>query len=443
MTHPTQPATPIARLRQRRRTLLAQIGDGIAILPTAPEAVRNRDTHYPYRPDSYFWYLTAFPEPEAIVVLLGGKRPKSLLFCRQKHAERETWDGFRFGPKAAKAAFGFDAAYPIEDFAQRLPALLADRPALWSIFGQDAAWDARLHTAVNAVRAQSRAGKQAPTQFCDLRSPLDALRLIKDTDELAHMRRAAEITSAGHRAAMRASRPGLFEYQLEAEISYAFRHAGADAHAYPPIVAGGMNACTLHYICNNQPLADGDLVLIDAGCECAGYAADITRTFPVNGRFSGPQRAVYDIVLAAQAAAFAATRPGAGFMAPHEAALRVLTTGLVDLGLLQGDIDGLLEQEAYKPWYMHRTGHWLGLDVHDAGEYKTGKDWTPLQPGMTLTIEPGLYLRPTPACPALPPGLSGIGIRIEDDALVTTEGCECLTDAPRSIADIEECMRHD
>ncbi len=429
-----------AHFRARRKRLLKAIGDGVAIVPTAPEVVRNRDAHHPYRFDSYFWYLTGFPEPDAVVVLIGGKRPKTILFCREKHEEREIWDGYRYGPKAAKAAFGFDAAYPIEHLDKKLPEFLVDRDTLWHAIGHDAEWDARIARALNAVRAQTRAGKRAPRAIHDLRAELDAMRLIKDGAEAAIQQRAADIASAGHARAMRACRPGLAEYELEAELTYEFRKRGADAHAYTPIVAGGANACVLHYVENNKLLNDHTLVLIDAGCEVEGYAADITRTFPVNGRFNAAQKNVYEIVLAAQDAAFAATAPGRHFMEAHDAAVRVLTQGLVDLKLLKGDLDNLIEKGEYKRFYMHRTGHWLGLDVHDAGEYKAGDEWTRLVPGMTLTVEPGLYIRPADD---IPRALAGIGIRIEDDVRVTENGCDIYTSAPKTVAEIEEIMRHD
>ena len=424
----------------RRAALLAEIGDGVAIVPTAPERLRNRDLHHPYRFDSYFWHLSGFPEPEAVMVLVGGKEPRSILFCREKNEEREVWDGFRYGPEAARDAFGFDETYPFTEFEQRLPDLLANRPTLWHALGHDAAWDATIVGALNTLRAQSRAGKRAPAQIRDLRETLDRLRLRKDAHEIATMRQAAAIASAGHARAMRACRPGMAEYELEAELAYEFRKRGADGHAYSPIIAGGTNACVLHYVANDKLLADHTLVLIDAGCEVQGYASDITRTFPVNGQFSPVQRDVYEIVLAAQTAAIAAIQPGAPFIAYHDAALRVLTQGMVDLKLLSGSIDGLIESEAYKPYYMHRTGHWLGLDVHDAGEYKTDDEWIALEPGMALTVEPGLYLRPGPK---LPEHLHGIGIRIEDDVFVTEQGCEVYTSAPKTIAEIEEIMRHD
>lgn len=425
--------------RRRRQRLLEDIGEGIALLFAAPERPRNRDILYPYRFDSDFWYLTGFPEPEAVLVLIGGNAPRTLLFCRDKDEEREAWEGFRYGPAAAREIFGFDETRPFAEFADALPDLLAGHETLWYAVGQDAGQDRQIIDALNRVRAQSRAGRRAPAVLRDIREPLQRMRLIKDAFEIDIMRRAADISSDAHLRAMRACRPGHREYVLEAELSHEFRIRGAGGHAYPPIVAGGANACVLHYTDNNAPLADGTLVLIDAGCELDGYAADITRTFPVNGRFTGAQRAAYEIVLAMQIAAFEAIRPGASFSAYHDAAVRVLVRGLVDLGVLSGDIDGLIEREAYKPFYMHRTGHWLGLDVHDVGDYKTGEDWTRLRPGMALTVEPGLYLR---ADAGAPEPLQGIGIRIEDDVFVTDTGCEVYTRAPKTIAEIEALMRH-
>lgn len=413
------------------------LGDGVAVIPTAMEKARNSDAHFPFRYDSYFWYLTGFNEPEAALVLVGGDKPQSILFCRDKDETREIWDGFRYGPDGAKQRFGFDTAYSISELDTKLPELIANRATVWHSLGHDASWDARISAALNAVRAQTRSGKHAPNQIHDLRAPLDAMRLIKDSHEMATMKRAADISSAAHAQAMRSCQVGLHEYALEAELSYAFRKSGADAHAYTPIVAGGSNACVLHYVANNQMLQDGTLVLIDAGCEVEGYASDITRTFPVNGRFSSAQRDVYEIVLAAQSAAFKAIKPGNTFIAPHEAALKTLTQGMVDLGLLKGDVDGLIESEAYKPFFMHRTGHWIGLDVHDVGEYKEGEDWVKLRPGMALTVEPGMYIRPADD---IPEHLHGIGIRIEDDVLVTEQGCYVYSSAPKTVAEIEAVM---
>jgi Xaa-Pro aminopeptidase len=423
-------------LHGARRARLAQaMQSGIAVIPTAPERIRNRDTHYPYRFDSHFYYLTGFAEPEAALVLVAGPQPKSILFCREKNEERETWDGFRYGPALARERFGFDEAHPIAMLDERLAELLGDQAALYYPVGADAHWDARAMGWLNAVRARARAGVAAPERVQDVRALIDEMRLVKDAQELALMRRAAAISAAAHRRAMRAARPGGFEYQLEAELLYEFRHGGAQFPAYWPIVAGGANACVLHYVSNEAPLNDGDLVLIDAGCELNGYASDITRTFPVGKRYSAAQREVYDIVLAAQAAAIAEVRAGRGWNDPHDAAVKVLAQGMLDLGLLKGSLQETLEKETYKRFYMHRTGHWLGLDVHDAGEYKRAGKWRTLAAGMVLTVEPGLYIR---AADDVPERLRGIGIRIEDDVLVTEGGCEVITAAaPKSIADIE------
>lgn len=422
----------------RRARLAAQLGDGIAIVATAPEVPRNRDTHYPYRHDSYFYWLSGFAEPEAVVVVIGGDAPQTILFCRDRDETREIWDGFRYGPAAAQAHFGFDAAFSITELDARLPDLMGNRARLAYAVGQDPAWDARVIGWLNAVRAKTRQGILAPGEILDVRHALDEMRLIKDAHELTLMRRAAEISTGAHRAAMRATRPGGHEYEIEAELLSAFRRGGAEAPAYTSIVASGANACVLHYVFNNQPLKEGDLLLIDAAAEFGSYAADITRTFPVNGRFSPAQKDAYELVLAAQAAAIDAVRPGNRWNAPHDAAVRVLTQGMVDLKLLAGEVDGLIESKAYDRFYMHRTGHWLGLDVHDAGEYKLDGAWRPLQPGMTLTVEPGLYIRPADD---IPEALWNIGIRIEDDVAVTESGCEVLTTPPKTVAGIEDWMR--
>jgi Xaa-Pro aminopeptidase len=421
---------------ERRRRLAAAIGDGVAVIPTAPERVRNRDSHYPYRFDSHFYYLSGFGEPEAVLVLVGNK---SLLFCREKNPERETWDGFRYGPDAARERFGFDEAHPIASLDQEMARLLENRPALYYPMGADAQWDARAIRWLNAVRERVRAGIAAPERVQDVRALIDDMRLVKDAHELAIMRRAARIAAQAHRRAMQRARPGRTEYEVEAELLYEFRRNGAQFPAYSPIVAGGANACVLHYVANDAPLRDGELLLIDAGCELDGYASDITRTFPVNGRFSAGQREVYEIVLASQRAAMDEVRPGCGWNEPHDAAVKVLAQGLIDLKLIAGALEEVLEKETYKRFYMHRTGHWLGLDVHDAGEYKRQGDWRALAPGMTLTVEPGLYIR---AEEDIPERLRNIGIRIEDDVLVTEAGCEVITaEAPKGIADIEALMR--
>ncbi|NTV10531.1 MAG: M24 family metallopeptidase [Zoogloea sp.] len=431
----------IAPFKARRERLLAtmrEAGGGVAVIATAPEQLRNRDTHYGYRFDSYFYYLTGFREPESVVVLVAGDEPKSLLFCREKDIDREIWDGYRYGPEAACEAFGFDEAHPISTLDARLPDLLADQPAIFHSIGHDAAWDARIAAALNGVRALARAGRQAPSDIRDVRALLDEMRLVKDDFELAVMRRAADISATAHRRAMRAARPGAWEYQVEAEILHTFRHAGSQAPAYGSIVASGPGACVLHYVENDRQMQDGELLLIDAGCELDGYASDITRTFPVNGRFSGPQKDVYELVLAAQAAAIAEIRPGAGWNAGHDAAVKVLSQGYLDLGLLGGSLDEVIESGAFRQFYMHRTGHWMGLDVHDAGEYKQRGDWRPLAVGNVLTVEPGTYIRPAEN---VPEAFWNIGIRIEDDALVTPDGCEILTAAtPKTVAEIESLM---
>jgi Xaa-Pro aminopeptidase len=424
--------------RGRRQRLAEQMGGGVAVLSTAPERVRNRDAHYPYRFDSYFHYLTAFAEPEAVLVVIAGDAVKSLLFCRDKHEEREIWDGFRYGPQAAREAFGFDEAHSITMLDEMLPTLLADQPAMFCDVGENSEWDTRLIKWLNAVRAQVRTGIAAPSEIRDVRKLLDEMRLTKDAQELDIMRRAARISANAHRRAMRHTRPGLNEYQIEAELLHEFRSHGAQAPAYTPIVAGGANGCVLHYVSNDAPLRDGDLLLIDAGCELDGYASDITRTFPVNGRFSPAQRDVYALVLAAQAAAIAKVAPGNAWQDPHDAAVRVLVQGFVDLGLLTGSVDGLIESGDFRRFYMHRTGHWLGMDVHDCGEYKRDGRWCTLAPGMVLTVEPGCYIRPGEG---VPEHFWNIGVRIEDDAAVTADGCEIITaQAPKTIADIEALM---
>ena len=434
-----KPAEDISTYRARRTRLAAAMSEGIAVIPTAPERVRNRDTHYPYRFDSHFYYLSGFAEPEAVLVIVAGATPRTLLFCRERNVEREIWDGFRHGPEAARERFGFDEAHPIDTLDEKLSGLLENQPAFYYPVGADAAWDARAMQWLNAVRARARTGAAAPERIHDVRALVDEMRLRKDALETTLLRRSARIAAAAHRRAMRATRPGKFEYEIEAELGYEFRRGGAQFPAYWPIVAGGANACVLHYVTNSDQLREGDLLLIDAGCELDGYASDITRTFPVSGRFSAPQRAVYDIVLAAQAAAMEKVRPGCAWNEPHDAAVRVLAQGMLDLKLVSGSLDAVLEKEAYKRFYMHRTGHWLGLDVHDAGDYKRAGAWRPLEPGMVLTVEPGFYIR---SAPDVPEPLRDIGIRIEDDVLVTDAGCEVLTaEAPKGVADIEALMR--
>lgn len=444
----------------RRAHLLNQMrqcGGGIAIIATAPEVMRNSDVDYPYRHDSYFYYLSGFMEPQAVLVLVAptdGSAGRSVLFCRGKNPEREIWDGVRFGPQAARSALGLDAAFDIDSIDTEMPLLMANLPGVFYALGRDPALDTQVHGWLARVRAKARAGITAPALAHDIRPLLDDMRLFKDTDEIAIMARAADISSAAHVRAMRMSAPGKTEYQIEAELLHAFRYAGADFPAYTSIVATGANACILHYRAGAAVLQDGDLVLIDAGCEYAGYAADITRTYPANGRFSGPQQQLYEIVLAAQLAAIAATRPGAGNLDRHEAAVRVLAQGMLDTGLLNGDkvghLDDVIANGGFRQFYMHGTGHWLGMDVHDVGNYLEPATMTGtaqvatrpsrvLRPGMVLTVEPGIYVRPAPD---VPEQYWNIGIRIEDDVVITATGCTVLSaGAPKTVADIEAVMR--
>ena len=435
---------------ERRAALLSRMqamGGGVAVIPTAPEVMRNADADYPYRHDSYFYYLTGFSEPEAVMVLVAGKENRSILFCREKNLEREIWDGYRYGPEAAKEKFGFDAAYAIDKLDQEMPKLLANTPAIFYALGSKL--ESRVQNWLKAVRAQVRAGVTAPSTVHDVYVLLNEMRLIKDAHEIAIMRKAGAIAAGAHVRAMQASRPGLHEYELEAELLHEFRRHGAQFPAYTSIVATGHNACVLHYRAGDAVLQDGDLVLIDAGCELDSYASDITRTFPANGRFSGPQKELYEIVLEAQKAAIALIAPGKRFTANHDAAVRVLAQGMLDTGLLNkdkvGTLDDVIANGDYRQFYMHRTGHWIGMDVHDVGDYRdaapagTERPWRTLQPGMALTVEPGIYVRPAEG---VPEQYWHIGIRIEDDALVTETGCEILTEAvPKSVADIEALMK--
>ena len=431
----------------RRARLAAQMQPGsVAVLPTAPELVRNGDSDYPYRHDSHFYYLTGFTEPESVLVLVaatGDKPARSILFCREKNVEREIWDGYRHGPEAARTAFGVDDAYPIGELDTHMARILANAPALYYAVASNAALDAQVTGWIKAVRAQGRTGTTAPDTFVNLLPLLDEMRLIKDAGEQALMLRAGEISGCAHARAMRAAKPGMFEYELEAELLYAFRKHGAQFPAYTPIVASGPNACILHYNVNDRKMEDGDLVLIDAGCELDGYASDITRTFPVNGRFSEAQRVLYELVLAAQDAAFKAIAPGRPYSAFHEAALRVLVQGMLDLGLVDktkyATVDDAIAGKAHVPFYMHGTGHWLGMDVHDVGAYRdvtqADKPSRPLAEGMVVTVEPGIYVRPADG---VPERFWHISIRIEDDVVVTKDGYSLLTaSAPKTVAEIE------
>ncbi|MBB5371159.1 Xaa-Pro aminopeptidase [Janthinobacterium sp. K2Li3] len=440
----------MANYAARRAALMAQMLPGsVAIIATAPEVPRNSDCDYPYRHDSYFYYLSGFTEPHSALALVAASATapaRAILFCRAKNTEREIWDGFRHGPEAARLTFGFDAAFPIEELDVEMARLLADAPALYYALG--GSLDAQVKLWLQQVRQKARSGITAPGSAHDISGMLDAMRLYKDSEEQALMRRAADISSAAHARAMRATRPGLHEYAIEAELLYEFRRNGAQFPAYSSIVAGGANACILHYSANNAVLNDGDLLLIDAGCELDGYASDITRTWPVNGRFSGPQKALYELVLAAQQAAFDVIRPGSAQSAIHEAAVHVLAQGMLDLRLLDrqqhGGVQDVIADKSYLPFYMHGTSHWLGMDVHDVGAYRDtdapGKPWRALEPGMVLTVEPGIYVRPGPG---VPEQFWHTGIRIEDDVLVAPQGHEILSTAPKSIAEIEQLMSQD
>ncbi|TNJ35570.1 aminopeptidase P N-terminal domain-containing protein [Arenimonas terrae] len=430
---------PAEFARRRKQLMRMADQDAILILPSAPQRIRSHDTHYPYRQDSDFWYLSGFAEPEAVLVLVPGrKHGETLLFCRERDPEREAWDGPRAGPEGAVETFGFDDAYPISDLDEILPGLLEGRSRVYYHFGRDTDFDLKLIGWVNRVRSQVRHGAQPPHEFLELGHLLHELRLFKSPGELKLMRRAAAIACEAQIAAMRATRAGGREYEVEAALQYVYRKNDAVA-AYEPIVGSGANACVLHYRANNAPIADGDLLLCDAGAEYAGYASDITRTWPVSGTYSKEQRALYEVVLAAQAAALAKARPGQSWIAGHDAAVETLTDGLLSLGLLKGTLKAALASGAYKKFYMHKTGHWLGLDVHDVGEYKLAGDYRELEPGMVFTIEPGLYI--APGSKGVPAKWQGIGIRIEDDVLVTADGHEVLTGAvPRDIEAVEAVL---
>ncbi|EGV31011.1 peptidase M24 [Thiorhodococcus drewsii AZ1] len=429
-----------AEHKRRRRALAKALGRGaVVILPAAREVVRNRDVHYPFRQDSDFAYLTGFPEPDAFAVLIPKRKDgEFVLFCRPSDPEREQWNGRRLGVEGAVAVCGADQAYPLSELDERMPELIEGCERLYYPIGMDAGLDQQVMGWVNKVRSKVRLGVTAPDTFVAIESLLHEQRLRKSRAEQQVMRRAAHISAQAHCRLMRLAAPGLEERDLETEFQHACAEQGARHLAYPSIVGGGINGCILHYVENDATLRDGDLVLIDAGCELDGYASDITRTFPVNGRFTRPQRALYELVLEAQRAAIDTSRPGVSWNAPHEAAVKVLTKGLVRLGILSGKVGKLIEEEAYKPYYMHRTGHWLGMDVHDVGHYKSGGDWRALEPGMVLTVEPGLYL---PDTKAVPKPYRGIGIRIEDDILITEDGTEILTaDVPKDPDEIEALM---
>jgi Xaa-Pro aminopeptidase len=427
--------------KQRRKALMQRLKKkSVALLSSAPATVRNRDVEHPFRQHSDFYYLTGFDEPEAVAVFVPGRKEgEFVLFCREFDPEKAIWTGRHAGLEGAREAYGAHEAFSIGELDERLPGLLEDRDRVYFPIGEDADLDHAVMAAVRDIRRRSRTGVQAPYEFVALEHVLHEQRLFKSAAELDIMRKAAEVSVLAHQRAMRACRPGRYEYEIEAEILHEFAQHGMRSPAYPCIVAGGGNACVLHYTENDAPLRDGDLLLIDAGAEYRNYASDITRTFPVNGRFSEPQRAIYELVLEAQSAAIEEVRPGRRWMDPHEAAVKTLTKGLVTLGLLKGKVPKLIKDEAYKKFYMHRTGHWLGMDVHDVGLYRVDGEWRELEPGMVLTVEPGLYIAPD--CEDVDPEWRGIGVRIEDDVLVTKDGCDILTAAlPKTVADIEACM---
>jgi Xaa-Pro aminopeptidase len=413
--------------------------DSIAIVPAAPIRHRNSDVEYAYRQDSDFFYLTGFGEPEAVAVLIPGReQAEYVLFVRERDPARETWDGRRAGPAGATRVYGADDAFPFVDMDEILPGLIEGRARVFYTMGVYADFDARVVGWVNGLRAQSQRGRHSPQEFVALEHVLHDMRLFKSTAELELMRESARIAARAHVRAMRACRPGMSEYEIVAELIHEFRLHNADT-SYQPIVGGGANACILHYRENDQKLADGDLLLVDAGCEYQCYASDITRTYPVNGRFTPEQRAIYQVVLEANLAAIAKVRPGNHWNDPHDAAVRVVTQGLVKLGLLKGRVTSLEKDEAYRRFFMHRTGHWLGMDVHDVGDYKVGDEWRVLEPGMVMTIEPGIYI---PAgMRGVPKRYHNIGIRIEDDVAVTRGGCEVLTSrVPKAAREIESLM---
>ena len=446
---------PQAIYTQRRnrvaKSILEKSGGGILIIDTAAEKYRNRDSDFPYRHDSDFYYLTGFNEPGAtLVMIVNSNKTETILFCRPKDLDREIWDGWRLGPEAAPQYLGINSAFSNASLDEKMPLQLANQNAIFTRLINAEPINSQLKNWLNEVKGMARTGANSPAALFDVETIIHEMRLFKDEHEIKIMRKAGNIAAQGHIRAMQASRPGLREYHLEAELLHAFRYAGAQSVAYNSIVATGANACVLHHRAGNAELKDGDLCLIDAGCELDGYASDITRTFPVNGKFSGAQKAIYEIVLAAQEAAIEKTKQGLDFQAPHDAALRVLTQGLLDLNLIDrssiGSLDNALETKAYQRFYMHRTSHWLGMDVHDVGQYREPnstsepKAWRTLMPNMVLTIEPGLYIRKSDD---VDPQYWDIGIRIEDDALVTNGTCELMSrDVPVSVNEIEYLMKH-
>lgn len=436
-----QDSRTIRRERARRRkNLMRAIGkDSIAIIPSAPEKTRSRDTSYRYRQDSDFYYLTGFEEPESVAVLISGRRAAEyIVFCRERDELLETWNGRRLGVDQAPQVLDADDAFPIDDIDDILPGLLEGRERVFYSMGRETMFDNRIIGWINQLKAKSGSGASVPSEFVSLDFHLHDMRLYKSRAELGMLRKAAKISASGHTAAMKICKPGCMEYELEAALISAYRSEGAE-HAFLPIVGGGDNGCILHYTENNAVLNDGDLVLVDSGAEWQCYAGDITRTYPVNGRFSDAQREVYEVVLEANLAAIEKVKPGNHWNDPHNAAVRVITRGLVSLGILKGDLKKLIKEEAYRRYFMHRTGHWLGLDVHDVGDYKLDDKWRLLEAGMALTIEPGLYLS---AASGVPKRYRDFGIRVEDDVMVTDSGAEVTTSGvPKQIDEIESIMQ--
>lgn len=426
---------------KRRKELLKKIGpNGIVIIPAAPEVIRTGDTVYSYRQNSDFYYLTGFNEPEAILVLIP-KRTEGeyILFNRTRDRSREIWDGPRAGQEGARKDYAADQAFPIEEFEERLPELLTGVETIHYPLGANQKFDATLINNVNKVRANIRSGSQFPLALMDISSTLHEMRLIKSKAELDVLQKAVDITADAHIAAMKACKPGMYEYQLEAEILYQFQRHGARNPAYTSIVGSGLNSCILHYVSNNKKIADGDLVLIDAGAEYDNYAADITRTFPANGHFSAEQKAIYELVLESQLAAIRSIKPGVEWTNAQDVIVKIITQGLVDLGILKGKVDDLIEKKAYFNFYMHRSGHWLGLDVHDVGRYRVQNKWRRLEAGMVFTVEPGIYI--SADIPAVHPRWHNIGVRIEDDVCVTEKGCDVLSHKiPKKVTEIEALM---
>ncbi|MGU9957601.1 MAG: Xaa-Pro aminopeptidase [Arenicellales bacterium WSBS_2016_MAG_OTU3] len=425
---------------RRRRGLMQLMGDGVAVIPTSPVYARNNDVEFIFRPDSDFYYLTHYPEPEAVAVLSPGRdQGEYILFCRERDEEKETWNGRRSGLEGAMTNFAADDAFPIDDIDDILPGLLENHQKVYYSMGRFPDFDSRLIDWISEVRKRTRSDVCAPTEFMDINHILHDMRLVKRVEEQRIMRKAAKVAANGHRRAMQTCKPGMKEFQVQAELEYEFKKGGSHCVAYPSIVAGGKNGCILHYVENDAELKNGDLLLIDAGCEIDCYASDITRTFPVNGKFTKAQRTLYELVLTAQLAAIQEIKPGNNWNAPHLAAVKALVEGLVGLKILVGTIEENIESGAYRKFYMHRTGHWLGMDVHDVGEYKIEGQWRLLEPGMVLTVEPGLYIT---ARDDVDERWHNIGIRIEDDVLITKDGCEVLTkDVPKDADEIEALMR--